>query len=118
MKDLPILIARRVLLAELDRVTRLRLALLQIPDDEVLILVDGEELAQPGSEAGLLRLLVGLGVFLGAILLKIQLAPLDLRNGGAARLVPDRQRLGVFSVEHTDGSAVVRGEQEASVVYR
>ena len=39
-----------VLLAEVDNVCGLAHGFLQVPDHEVLALVDGEELAQPGRE--------------------------------------------------------------------
>lgn len=98
LKDLPVLVTRLVLLAELDRVAALRLVLLQVEDDEVLVLVDGEELTQPSSEAGL-RVLVDWGVFPCPIFLEIQLTPFNLGDCGTARLIPDCQRCGVLFVE-------------------
>ena len=84
-----------MLLAEVDHVSWLVLRLLQVPNLEVLRLVDGEELADTGCELRLVRVgrqhhLVFLPIFvLRLSFVEVEEAPLQRRDGSLALLVPN-----------------------------
>jgi len=64
---------------------------LQVPDLEVLILVNGKELTVPGSELGAFLVMT-------CLILEVQETPLYLGDWELARVVPYRQREGVVLV--------------------
>lgn len=78
-----------VFLSEADHMRRLAHRLLQVPNHEILALVNREELAHARRELHTLLLLLCLG---SGIILEVEVAPLDLDDGVLRGVVPDCQR--------------------------
>lgn len=99
--------AALMFVAELDRVSRLVLRLVQVPNLEFFVLVDREELTQACGESGVLvsevldALDVLLVLFLDVDVIKIKEAPLDLGNGIDGLVVPDCNRRREVLVEES-----------------
>ena len=82
-----------MLLAKVDCMSWFHRALLQVPDLEIFRLVYREELADTGCEPGIFALLLGDDLFVllgcrGVAIIEVEEAPLDLRDGRLAFLVP------------------------------
>ena len=96
-------VQRLVLLAEVYHVSGLCSALLQVPNLEVLRLINSEELADACSKPRLsLRLQRALLLVLSLLwlvaLIEVQLTPLDLSDRTLAFLVPDSHRARIVLV--------------------
>lgn len=81
-----------MLFLELDHVSGLGGRFLQVPDLELFLLINAEELAEAGSKA--LRVAHGDQSLLIFCLLEVELAPLDLGNRALALMVPNRKGRG------------------------